>query len=93
MPKHAGPTCDPVEWRRLGDYLWAGTSDEGPVGTIERGRRFYAIDPSGSIIARCHDLRTAQAALADNAEAIRATSPRGGEIDAQRVFPSPVHAA
>jgi hypothetical protein len=68
--------CESVEWRRLGDYLWAGTSDEGPVGTIEHGRRYYAIDPLGSVIARCRDLSTAQAALADNADAAQATSRR-----------------
>ena len=73
MPKHAGPVCDSVEWRRLNDYLWAGTDDHGPVGTIEHGRRFYAIDTSGAVIARCRDLLTAQAVLADNAEATWAT--------------------
>jgi hypothetical protein len=84
MPKHAGPDRDPVEWRRLSDYLWVGTSDDGPVGTIERGRRFYAIDTSGRILARCHDLATAQATLAHHAAALAATehgkavTPPGG---------------
>jgi hypothetical protein len=64
MPEFAGPTCGSVEWRRLGDYLWVGATDEGPVGTIEHGRRFSAIDTSGSVIARCRDLTTAQAVLA-----------------------------
>jgi hypothetical protein len=64
MTEHVGHECDRVEWRRLNDYLWAGSSGEGPVGTIERGRRFSAIDTSGEVIARCRDLRTAQAVLA-----------------------------
>jgi hypothetical protein len=63
MPEF-GPACGSVEWRRLGDYLWVGATDEGPVGTIEHGRRFSAIDTSGSVVARCRDLSTAQAALA-----------------------------
>ena len=65
MPESAGPACGSVEWRRLNDYLWAGAADDGPVGTIEHGRRYSAIDTSGCVVARCRDLPTAQAALAD----------------------------
>jgi hypothetical protein len=78
MPEHVEPDCDRVAWRRLSDYLWVGTSDDGPVGTIEHGRRFYAIDTSGSVVARCSDLATAQAALARSAEVLPAAGERGG---------------
>lgn len=63
MPEDRVPTEESVEWRRLNDYLWAGTCEDGPVGTIEHGRRYYAIDTLGSVIARCHDLPGAQAAF------------------------------
>jgi hypothetical protein len=81
MPEHRGSDDESVEWRRLNDYLWVGARHDGPVGTIEHGRRYYAIDTLGSVIARCPDLPGAQAALAHNAEATEdgagAASPHG----------------
>ena len=84
MAENRGPAENSVEWRRLNDRLWAGTSDDGPVGTIEHGRRYYAIDTLCRVIARCPDLPAAQAALAENAatdastaDHTRPTSMRG----------------
>jgi hypothetical protein len=93
MPKHTGLDRDPVEWRRLSDYLWVGTSDDGPVGTIERGRRFSAIDTSGLVLARCRDLATAQATLAHHAEVLRATGERGRSGQDADVPPARIFAA
>jgi hypothetical protein len=80
MPEDRGPAEESVEWRRLNDYLWAGTCEDGPVGTIEHGRRYYAIDTLGSVIARCHDLPGAQAAFSRSAEGARPADehPRAG---------------
>jgi len=63
MSKHAAPVPSTCEWRRLGPHLWAGASEHGPVGTIEHGRRFKAVDPDGTVVGRCHDLAEAQALL------------------------------
>lgn len=63
MPKHAGPAATTAEWRRLGPYLWAGAGQHGPVGTIEHGRRFKAVDPDGVVVGRCQALAEAQALL------------------------------
>jgi hypothetical protein len=54
-----------TEWRRLGPYLWAGSGERGPVGTVERGRRFVALDTNGDVRGRYKRLTDAQALLAD----------------------------
>jgi hypothetical protein len=77
LPENRGPAENSVEWRRLNEHLWAGTRDDGPVGTIEHGRRYYAIDTLGSVIARCPDLAGAQAALAENAATGGSTADPG----------------
>jgi hypothetical protein len=66
MPKHAA--IDPseltdMEWRRLGGTLWAGRGPDGPVGTIERGRRYNAVDTEGLLVGRCRRLQEAEALL------------------------------
>jgi hypothetical protein len=63
MAKQSAGAPPATEWRRLGSYLWAGTGEYGPVGTIEQGRRFKAVDTEGTVIARCRDLGEAQAVL------------------------------
>jgi hypothetical protein len=36
-----------ASWRPLGHDLWVGRTATGPVGVIERGRRFAATDADG----------------------------------------------
>jgi hypothetical protein len=36
-----------TSWRPLGRDLWVGRTNAGPVGTIERGRRFVSTDAEG----------------------------------------------
>ena len=64
MPRHATETAPPIEWRRLGPYLWAGVTERGHIGTIERGRRYAAVDADGRLRGRCRSLADAQALLA-----------------------------
>ena len=68
MSKHAGGDLPPVEWRHFGSDLWAGAAEFGPVGTIERGRRFTAIDTDGHVLGRSRSLEDAQAMLLSVAE-------------------------
>jgi hypothetical protein len=69
MPKHAATAIPLTEWRRLSGTLWVGTGQHGPVGIVERGRRFNAVDLEGALVARCRELREAQALLEHLAEA------------------------
>jgi hypothetical protein len=73
MPKHATHEASRCEWRRFGRYLWAGTSESGPVGTIEQGRRYAAIDVGGVVVARCKQLEDAQGLLEHLAESRHAS--------------------
>jgi hypothetical protein len=63
MSKHCADMPPTTQWRRISTYLWAGTGACGPVGTVEQGRRFKAVDTSGNLVARCRDLDEAQALL------------------------------
>jgi hypothetical protein len=63
LSKHATGPSSEFEWRQFGRYLWAGTGELGPVGTVEHGRRFTAIDVAGSVVGRCRNLADAQALL------------------------------
>lgn len=92
MPEHREPADDSVAWRRLNDYLWVGARDDGPVGTIEHGRRYYAIDTLGSVIARSPDLPGAQAAFARNLEAGEATADAGAAPRSRRRHSARSHA-
>jgi hypothetical protein len=68
MPSHVSPPTETTEWRHLSDFLWAGSGPHGPVGTVERGRRFKAVDPSGELVSRCRALHEAQSLLEHLAE-------------------------
>jgi hypothetical protein len=68
MQRHAAGEPQAVEWRRFGANLWAGAADFGPIGTIERGRRFSAIDVEGQVLGRSRCLEDAQALLVSVAE-------------------------
>lgn len=68
MPKHAAVALSLTEWRRLGTSLWVGTGPHGPLGTVEHGRRFNAVDTEGALVARCRELQEAQALLEHLAE-------------------------
>jgi hypothetical protein len=63
MAEHTTEESSRYEWRRFGRYLWAGTSATGPVGTVEQGRRYAAIDVGGIVVARCKQLEDAQGLL------------------------------
>ena len=63
VPRHATGAVPRVEWRQLRQYLWAGAGMHGPVGTIEQGHRFTAIDTDGGVVGRCKSLQDAQALL------------------------------
>ena len=63
MAEHPVEDVPLVEWRHFGSDLWAGRAEFGPVGTIERGRRFTAIDVSGNVLGRSRSLEDAQALL------------------------------
>ena len=69
MSEYAGGDLPPVQWRHFGSDLWAGAAEFGPVGTIERGRRFIAIDTEGNVLGRSRSLEDAQAMLLSVAEA------------------------
>jgi hypothetical protein len=55
---------DDVEWRRLNRRLWAASREGRPLGTVEHGRRYVALDVDGGAIGRYDGLETAMAALA-----------------------------
>jgi hypothetical protein len=50
-------------WRPLGRDLWVGRTDAGPVGTIERGRRYVATDGEGRRRGAYRSLDAAMAAF------------------------------
>jgi hypothetical protein len=50
-------------WRPLGPALWAGRSEAGPVGVIERGRRYVATDGEGRLRGAYRTLDAAMAAF------------------------------
>ena len=62
MLPRSRPVSTDVAWRPLGPTLWAGRSETGPAGTIERGRRFVVTDADG--VRRGH-YPTLEAAIAD----------------------------
>ncbi|HEY0373655.1 MAG TPA: hypothetical protein VGC94_02605 [Amnibacterium sp.] len=74
MARHVSATPSICAWRRLGEYLWVGTGPWGPIGTVERGWRYKAVDTTGTLLARCHDLDEAQALLEHLAEAHHTTT-------------------
>ncbi|WP_297344872.1 hypothetical protein [Amnibacterium sp.] len=82
MARHVTATPSICEWRRLGEYLWVGTGPWGPIGTVERGRRYKAVDTTGTLLARCHDLGEAQALLEHLAEAQQVTAEQPRRIRA-----------
>lgn len=63
MPKHVAATPPDTEWRRLSEFLWVGADPHGPVGIVERGWRFKALDVDGILVARCRSLEEAQSLL------------------------------
>lgn len=50
-------------WRPLNRALWVGRSEVGPVGTIERGRRYVASDGEGHFRGAYRSLDAAMAAF------------------------------
>jgi hypothetical protein len=68
----APPTA--AAWRPLGPALWVGRTDAGPVGTIERGRRYVASDGEGR---RRGAYRSLDAAMAAFEQAAPAEEPAG----------------
>jgi hypothetical protein len=75
MSKHAAAAEPLTEWRRLSHTLWVGHGQHGPVGIVEQGRRFNAVDLEGAVVARCHDLHEAQALLEHLAESRETAAP------------------
>lgn len=61
---HGDDAIDDVEWRRLDRRLWAASRQGRPLGTVEHGRRYAALDVDGGTIGRYDGLETAMAALA-----------------------------
>ena len=54
-----------VQWRRLSSHLWAGGRDGYPIGQVEQGRRYAAIDPLGTVRGRFRTLEEAEGALVE----------------------------
>ena len=52
-----------ISWRPLGRNLWVGRTAAGPVGSIERGRRFVATDADGRRRGAYRSLDAAMAAF------------------------------
>jgi hypothetical protein len=52
-----------TSWRPLGRDLWVGRTAAGPVGSIERGRRFVATDADGRRRGAYRSLDAAMAAF------------------------------
>lgn len=62
-PARAVPSRASASWRPLGRTLWVGRTEAGPVGMIERGRRFVATDADGRVRGAYRSLDVAMAAL------------------------------
>ncbi|MDH2444188.1 hypothetical protein QDR37_09555 [Amnibacterium sp. CER49] len=61
---HGDDAIDEVAWRRLDRRLWAASRQGRPLGTVEHGHRYTALDVDGGTIGRYDGLDTAMAALA-----------------------------
>lgn len=68
-----------TSWRPLGRDLWVGRTGAGPVGTIERGRRFVATDAEGRLRGAFRSLDTAMAAFELPVVGSEAVEPRSWE--------------
>lgn len=68
---HAAPVGDTATvlvaadavWRRIGPLLWVGRWDGYPIGIIEHGHRWTAIDAADRVVGRYDSLEDAQRAL------------------------------
>jgi hypothetical protein len=74
---------DDVAWRALRDGLWAARRDGRHLGTVEKGRRWLALDADGDPIGAFRFFAEAQAAVTEPTRglpgragtAVRAGSP------------------
>jgi hypothetical protein len=62
--QHMASVPGDVEWRALGRDLWVGRRDGRPVGTVEHGRRYLALDVDGESLGAYCTLEEAQTAVA-----------------------------
>jgi hypothetical protein len=76
---HRSQSSAAVFWRPLGPTLWAGRTAAGPIGTIERGRRFAVTDAEGRPRGAFRSLDAAMASFAVRAPADEPTSVRSWE--------------
>ena len=53
-----------IQWRTLRTGVWAARRDDRHLGTVERGRRWLAVDADSEPIGRFRTLGEAQAAVA-----------------------------
>jgi hypothetical protein len=65
-----------IEWRRQSPTLWTGRCSGYPVGTIELGRGFAAIDADGRLHGRYRTLQEAEAALTEPAPVVEEQGAR-----------------
>jgi hypothetical protein len=68
-----------TSWRPLGRRLWVGRTAAGPVGSIERGRRFVATDVEGRPLGGYRSLDAAMAAFEVQAGADEPADARSWE--------------
>jgi hypothetical protein len=66
-----------IRWRTLRTGLWAARRDDRHLGTVERGRRWLAVDADSEPIGRFRTLREAQAAVACPASHRTVAQPLG----------------
>jgi hypothetical protein len=79
MPKHVAAEQLDTEWRRLSQFLWVGADSLGPIGVVEHGWRYKALDTDGTLAARCRNLDEAKALLEHLARlrrAVQTSAPR-----------------
>jgi hypothetical protein len=55
-----------VVLRATSPNLWVARCGDYPVGMIEHGRRYSAVDLDGEVVARCRTLQEARQALASS---------------------------
>jgi hypothetical protein len=76
MATSAGP--GEIRWRVLHPGMWAARRDDRHLGTVERGRRWLAVDADSEPIGRFRTLAEAQAAVASpGAHRVTARPARG----------------
>jgi hypothetical protein len=77
-PATTSPTTE-TSWRPLGRDLWVGRTGAGPIGAIERGRRFVATDAEGRRRGAYRSLDAAMAAFELGDESAEPAEPRSWE--------------